>query len=259
MKSHRAHKFLRKVLGFFNLSPSKKRASRSRRNAKLWCVATTAAPFYSVAAAQDVDRVRKEGQGNDIAQYSLGTTLERPISSREQLESRIVKLWKKVWLGLYQINDNKERYHIERIEALYLGAGMIRTYRVGEMRVLRRRFMRVETNNGIAAMKLFPVLSFPTLLAMVHILEAYESEIPNLELLYSILRNGQLGLYETEDAQDRATVVQSDYDAIAKPMEKRIHQYDIRMDVLNMEICDEAMGFPGHLKGQHVYMKVFPN
>ncbi|KAJ6049545.1 uncharacterized protein N7446_007127 [Penicillium canescens] len=258
MKPHRAHRFLRKVLEFFHLSPPTKRASRSRNNAKLWCAATAAAPFYS-AAAQDFDDVRKDGQSNDIAQYSLGANLEKPISTREQLELRIVKLWKTVWLGLYQINDNEERYHVERLEALYLGAGMTRTYRLGELRVLRRRFMRTETNNGIAAMKLFPDLSLSTLLAVVHILEAYESEIPNLKLLYSILQNGQLGLYENEDAQERTAVVRSDYDVIAEPMEKRIHQYDIRMDVLNMEICDEAMGFHDGLKGQHVYTKVFPN
>jgi phosphatidylethanolamine-binding protein (PEBP) family uncharacterized protein len=80
-----------------------------------------------------------------------------------------------------------------------------------------------------------------------------------LELLYSILQNGQLVLYETEDAQDRTAVVRADYDAIAEPTEKRIHQYDIRMDVLNMEICDEAMGFHDRLKGQHIYTKVFPD
>ncbi|KAJ5776431.1 uncharacterized protein N7511_001442 [Penicillium nucicola] len=261
MKPHRAHRFLRKVLEMFHLSPSPKRASKSRSktnpSAKLWCIATTAAPFYGVAAAQDLDHARKGGQSKDVAQCSLGTTLEKPMSTREQLESRIMKLWKNVWLGLYEINDNEERYHVERIEALYFGAGLIRTYRLGEMRVLRRRFMRAETNNGIAAMKLFPDLSLSTLLAVIHILEAYESEIPNLKLLYSILKNGQLGMYETEDAKDRA-VVRSKYDAIAEPMEKRIHQYDIRMDVLNMEICDEAMGFHDCLKGQHIYTKVFP-
>ncbi|CDM35181.1 hypothetical protein PROQFM164_S04g000062 [Penicillium roqueforti FM164] len=262
MKPHRAHRFLRKVLDFFHLStPSSKGAvkARSKFSAKLWCVATTTPPLHSISASRGCDQTEVNGQVDDPPQYSFdGAVLEKPISTRSQLEGRIVKLWKKVWLGLYQIDDNEDRYHVERLEALSLGAGLTRTYRVGELQVLRRHFLRSETNNGIASLKLFRGLSLSTLLSVIHILEAYESEIENLRLLYSILRRGQLSLHETADLAQTA-VVRTEYMAIAEPMEKRIRQYDIRMNVVNMDICDEAMGFYERQKGEYIYHKAFPN
>ncbi|KAJ5196078.1 hypothetical protein N7449_006557 [Penicillium cf. viridicatum] len=260
MKPHRAHRFLRKVLEFFHLSaPSSKRAVKASSNAKLWCVATTPPPIHSISTTRGCDHVEVDGQVDDPPQYTFGgAVLEKPASTRSQLESRIVKLWKKVWLDLYQIDDNEDRYHIERLEALSLGAGLTRTYRVGELQVLRRHFLRSETNNGIASLKLFRGLSLSTLLSVIHILEAYESEIENTKLLYSILRGGQLALHETADLAQTA-VVRTEYMAIAEPMEKRIRQYDIRMNVVNMDICDEAMGFYQQQKGGYIYHKAFPN
>ncbi|KAJ5773237.1 hypothetical protein N7457_008133 [Penicillium paradoxum] len=225
----------------------------------MWCVATTAAPLHSIPAARGYNQIEAVNQDEDPPQYTLdGAALEKPPSTRSQLECRIVNLWKKVWLGLYQIDDNEDRYHFERIEALSLGAGLTRTYRVGELQVLRRHFIRSETNNGVAALKLFPGLSLSILLSVLQILEAYESEIGNLNLLYAILRSGQLALHEAADLA-HTTVVRTEYMAIAESMEKRIRQYDIRMDVLNMEICDEAMEFHERRKGEYIYHKAFPN
>ena len=150
-------------------------------SAKLWCVATNTPPLYSAATAQDCDRDIRGDQLDDPSQYSLGDgVLEKPTSTRSQLECRIVKLWKEFWLGLYQIDDNEDRYHVERIEALYAGAGMTHTYRVGELQILKRHFLRNETYNGMASLKLFPGLHLSTLLSVVQILEAYESEIDNM-------------------------------------------------------------------------------
>ncbi|KAJ5849905.1 hypothetical protein N7455_009761 [Penicillium solitum] len=260
MKTHRAHRFLRKVLEFFHLSaPSSKRAVKARSNAKLLCVATTSPPVHGICTARGCDQAEVDGQVDGHPQYTVGgVALEKPSSTRSQLERRIVKLWKKVWLGLYQIDDNEDRYHVERLEALSLGAGLTRTCRVGELQVLRRHFLRSETNNGIAALKLFQGLSLSTLLSVIHILEAYESEIENMKLLYSILRSGQLALHETADLAQTA-VVRTEYMAIAEPMEKRIRQYDIRMNVVNMDICDEAMGFYQRQKGEYIYHMAFPN
>ncbi|CAG7937595.1 unnamed protein product [Penicillium nalgiovense] len=239
MKSHRAHRFLRKVLEFFHLStPSSKRAVKSRSNAQLWCVTTSAPLPHNISAGRGCDQAEGYAQDDDPPQYTLGSgAVEKPISTRSQLECRIVNLWKKVWLGLYQIDDNEDRYHLQ---------------------VLRRHFLRSETNNGIASLKLFQGLSLSTLLSVIHILEAYESEIDKLRLLYSILRSGQLALHETADLAKTA-VVRTEYMAIAEPMEKRIRQYDIRMNVLNMDICDEAMGFYERQKGEYIYHKAFPN
>ncbi|KAJ5513428.1 hypothetical protein N7463_002980 [Penicillium fimorum] len=259
MKPHRAHRFLRKVLEFFHLSsPSTKRV-KARNSTKLWCVATTT-PRHGICATQGCNQVEVDGQADDPPQYTTvgDAALQKPVPTRSQLECLIVKLWKKVWLGLYQIDDNEDRYHVERLEALSLGAGLTRTYRAGELQVLRRHFLRSETNNGIASLKLFQGLSLSTLLSVIHILEAYESEIENMRLLYSILRSGQLPLHETADLAQTAAV-RTEYMAIAEPMEKRIRKYDIRMNVVNMEICDEAMGFYQRQRGEYIYHKAFPN
>ncbi|KGO69219.1 hypothetical protein PITC_095410 [Penicillium italicum] len=260
MKPRRAHRFLRKVLEFLHLSsPSSKRQVKARSNAKLWCVATTTPPLYSLCASRGCDQVEVDDQVDDPPHYTFGgAALEKPVSTRSQLECSIVKLWKRVWLGLYQIDDDEDRYHVERLEALSLGAGLTRTYQVGELQVLRRHFLRSETNNGIASLKLFQGLSLSTLLSVIHILEAYESEIDNMRMLYSILRSGQLALRETADLAQTA-VVRTEYMEIAEPMEKRIRQYDIRMNVVNMDICDEAMGFLQRQKGEYIYHKAFPN
>jgi hypothetical protein len=89
-------------------------------------------------------------------------------------------------------------------------------------------------------------------------LEAYESEIDNMKLLYSILQQNQLSLHDSSDLSQVAAV-KTEYMLIAKRMENRIRHYDARMDVLNMEICNEAMEFYDRPKGEYIYYKVFPN
>lgn len=155
-------------------------------------------------------------------------------------------------------------FHYERIEALYLGAGLTRTYRVGELKVLNRHFFEYSRNHGIVGLKLYENLSFQTLQSVVEILEAYEREIPNLEKIYSILREGQLELYQEDEFGGYNAPVhhtQRRYLSIAEPLEKRLLHYDARMDVLIMDIHDEAMDLhvfnPGLRKGLFVHEKAF--
>lgn len=107
-------------------------------------------------------------------------------------------------------------------------------------------------------------LSMKTLKAVIEILEAYEREISSLEKVYAILRGAQLDLYQEDgfggfSAQIQQT--QRQYLGIAEPMEKRLLHYDARMDVLIMDIYDEAMELhPFHLglrRGLYVYQKAF--
>lgn len=200
---------------------------------------------------------------NDNANY-LNLCIPPQPDPRIELETRILRLWKKVWLGLYQIDDAQGPYHYERIEALYLGAGLTKAYRVGELRVLNRHFSEYSQNNGIAGLKLYDNLSVKTLRTVVEVLEAYEREIANLERIYSILRCAQLELNQ-EDGFGGYTAhiyqTQRRYLGVAEPMEKRLLHYDARMDVLIMDVYDEAMELhafnPGLRKGMHVYKKAF--
>lgn len=188
-----------------------------------------------------------------------------PPDPRKDLESRILQLWKRVWLGLYQVENAQGPYHYERIEALYLGAGLTKTYRVGELKVLNKHFSEYSRNTGIAGLKLYENLSIKTLRAIIDVLEAYEREIPNLERIYTILRSAQLELYQ-EDGFGGYTgqiyQTQRRYLSVAEPLEKRLWHYDARMDVLAMDTYDEAMELHafslGLRKGLYVYRKAFP-
>lgn len=172
-------------------------------------------------------------------QYCARVESQRQTPTREDLEFRVVQLWKNVWLGLYQAENREIRSHYIRLEALYLGTGLTHTFRLGELHLLNRFFSEWSINSGIASLKLFENLSILTLQSVVEILEAYEREIANLDRLFSILRNSQTSLHGTNDRQKAE--VEKDFFAVSAPMERRIRQYDIRMNVLNMDICDEAM------------------
>lgn len=134
---------------------------------------------------------------------------------------------------------------------------------MGELNVLNKRFIDHGRNHGILELKLHKDQSFLKLQSLVEILEAYEKEIPNLEKLYTILREGQLAL-DDEDGfggnDSRIHQTQRKYLSIAEPLEKRLIHYDARMDVLNMDLLDEAMQMHGHSvlkKGLPVYRRVF--
>lgn len=130
---------------------------------------------------------------------------------------------------------------------------------MGRLRVLNNPDY-VGVNNGIASLKIFDGLSITTLQSVLEILRAYESEIDNLERLYAILRRNQRGLRESTWNVPTETL-RRQYLTIAEPMERRIKQYDIRMDVLNHEMRDEVMSIGDCIsqpKGQLVLEKIFP-
>lgn len=121
-------------------------------------------------------------------------------------------------------------------------------------------YKNVGVNNGIASLKLFDGLSITTLQSVLEILRVYESEIDNLERLYGILRRGQRSLRQSTWIAPTDTL-QRQYLAIVEPMERRIKQYDIRMDVLNHEMRDEVKSMGEDIsqpQGQLVYEKAFP-
>jgi hypothetical protein len=163
-----------------------------------------------------------------------------PTPSREDLESRIIQLWKTVWLGLYSNS-------------------------YGVLGPLNRHFLQYSTINGMASLKLFDHMSMATLRSVVDILQAYENEIPNLERLYSILRRAQIGLHQILDDSgkddSRKAIFKKQYLAIAEPMGRRLAHYDNLMDVLTIDMFEEAAMLRGDGSrdtGQHVYYRVFP-
>lgn len=181
------------------------------------------------------------------------------LLSREELEDRIVELWKTVWLGLYQVHDASGPRHYDRIKALCLGAGFTsKIYPYAGIVELDRRFWRCSENKGIAGLKLYEHLSVSTLESVVELLEAYECEIDSLNGLYKILREEQVDVW----SYPQGNSAYRRYMDVAEPLAKNLCWYDVRMAVLDIEIYDEAMALhaddPKLQKGWYIYDKAFP-
>lgn len=58
-----------------------------------------------------------------IADPRYMTGVDSEELTRNVLEDRIAQLFKKVWLGLYEIDDLETRSQLNRLRALYHGAG----------------------------------------------------------------------------------------------------------------------------------------
>ncbi|KAJ5825704.1 hypothetical protein N7474_002842 [Penicillium riverlandense] len=194
--------------------------------------------------------------------YCPNTIASAPPLSRDDLESRIIQLWKTIWLGLYKVKDTEGPSHYDWLQALSRGAGFGNSY--GVLGSLNRHFLQYSTINGMASLKLFDNTSMSTLRCVVDILEAYESEIPNLEQLYSILRRAQIGLHQKLDDNGRddsqKAIFKKRYLALAEPMGRRLTHYDNRMDVLTIDMYEEAATLRGdglRDTGQHVYYRAF--
>lgn len=247
MKSRRGRRILRKILEFFHLSAP--------------CAPVIAPPLYTTSP-----RVTTPDRSLDQPpQYSTGTDTEKMNPLRRDLEDRIVHLWRKIYLGLYEIDDSDQyrpRCRYDRLEALYLGAGLTLSVNLGELNVIRRRFLLYGASSGMLGLKLFDNLSCSTLQSVIQTLEAYEKEIPNLLRLEKLLQKSQLALIPAKSDPSISTeALYKEYLETAKPMGNRIEWYDIRTEVLNHEIHNEAMVLDkGHhrLKGQFVYHRAFP-
>ncbi|KAJ5173161.1 hypothetical protein N7492_005754 [Penicillium capsulatum] len=160
MKSHRGRRILRKILEFFHLSVP--------------CAPVIAPPLYTTDS-----NVSRPGRALDQPpQYSIDGDTEKVNPLRQDLENHIVQLWKKAYLGLYEIDDSNQyhpRYHYDRLEALCLDAGLTRSFNLGELRIMRPYFSRYGARSGMLALKMFDNLSIPTLQSIIQILEAYEN------------------------------------------------------------------------------------
>lgn len=259
MKPGRGRRLFRKILAFFHISP--KASKRAFTSVKMPCYT------FSVVTPKDSGAIA--GARYDCPpQYSEDeeSEISQETRLRVELQSEITQLWKKVWLGLYETDEGdgiyEKRQHYDRLEALYLGAGLPGRLSTAGLDVLRRWFLWTIPRNGMAALRLFDHMSITTLQSVLEVLKAYESEIANLQQMYSILDEAQLGLPQLLALKKEDVVeVQKRFLAVANPMARRIEKYDIRMDVLTTQSFDEAMA-SGHdefrQKGQHVYYKAFP-
>lgn len=195
------------------------------------------------------DPEQNSPRGEDAEKDNSPEALEE--QQRQEFHARIIALWQKVWFGLYQLYDRDGPYHHERLEKLYLGAGMATqisednndgTLRVspglGLLRHALSHNCRGSSSSGLSGLKLYEGLSLEKLQSVIQLLEAYEREIEPLGEVYALLRGLQVGLRQptTEDQE----AVMSQYPALADPIAKRLLHYDSQLDVLAMDMEDEA-------------------
>lgn len=198
--------------------------------------------------------------------YSSSVDSEK--TTRLALEDRISHLFRKVWLGLYEVDQGTNRCEsddvegptqISRLRALAKGAGL-----TSFSMFLDSEFdapgssLSQPANHGISSLQIFDCTSISNLEFAVKILKAYEQEIAVLDGLYSILQENQLGLHQSRSPDEIITRETECFDLFGG-MIKRISEQDGRMEALQQVICEEAQIFrqTGHEPvGHYVYKKV---
>ncbi|OQE26755.1 hypothetical protein PENSTE_c005G10196 [Penicillium steckii] len=191
-----------------------------------------------------------------------------PILPRHELEYQILGLWKRVWLGLYEIDIQESRFHSDRLRTLYHGAGLSLWYDCYQEidNRLSRRFNRSvpQWDNGIASLKLSDALSTFTLHAIYEVLVEYEYEIGHLHQLYSLLRKRQLGLdglYGARRSPSQMQALKSEFNQIALPMLEAMTVCDYQMNALNdylREELDKEKQTGNSVKAEYAYFMAFP-
>ena len=185
--------------------------------------------------------------------------------SHEELEAHIKVLYEKVWLGLYQANAPNGPFRYDEIRTLYHGAGLGESSdRESEIKPLNRLYFRVNdfqnfvVPTGLNDLQLFRYQSNEIRSLIIEQLQAYESEIPQVEELYRLLQDAQVGLGQSAPNEQ---AVKQKYLDIAKPLEERLNLYDHRMAWLKKEVYDESvyisMNSQRPVKGRFLYDKVF--
>ncbi|KAJ9258865.1 hypothetical protein DTO195F2_5103 [Paecilomyces variotii] len=227
----------------------------------------------SSITSQDGDGDFPDADSAEQEQEDSPETLEE--KQRQELHRRIFDLWKKVWLGLYQVHDNNGPWHCDRLLILYAGAGMSTSMATESSKNYRRRDhaalgllgaalgQQLCVNNdfggGIRKLRLYDGLSLSTLESVIEILEGYEREIEPLGEVYAVLRRLQIGLREPSKADEDAVL--RDYPPVADPIARRLFQYDVRLGVLGMQMYDEVTALhddPKLQRGWLVWGEVFP-
>ncbi|EED24610.1 hypothetical protein TSTA_079650 [Talaromyces stipitatus ATCC 10500] len=170
-------------------------------------------------------------------------------------------MWRRIWLGIYQVHDNHGPYHIERLTQLYLGAGMAVSGMINKPGDSYGRYKTEKgplgllgcalASQGISRLRLFEGLSIESLKAVIQLLESYKHEVAAL---------GEVGLRETTEHDEQAIL--EHYPPLADPLARRLIHLDARLDVLVADLEDEHMEIYGdsiERNGWLVKDKVFPN
>ena len=219
-----------------------------------------------------VKRVSSEKSGKDAQSTATGhsDTPEKPVSAEQALQDKIIALWKVVWQALYQLHDQNGPFHAERLKEHYVAAGMSALYRSesdDDGRAPRRHRSHgvlgllgfALSRLGPKQLRLYDGLSVGSLESVVTLLEAYASQIPALNEIYTVLRKLEVG-FRTPTAEDEQAVKEQ-FPPLANVLAKHLLHLDARLAVLVSKLSDENWEIHGNSlehRGWLVYDKVFP-
>lgn len=188
------------------------------------------------------------------------------VTEERKLEDKIMSLYHVAWLGIYQVHDKDGQSHVSRLAKLFFGAGMTSyvdssevepschhdcrqgRYKTGaECRVLDPLWTTL-SKQGLASLKLFTGLSVASLEAVIELLEAYVKEVANVNALYQMLRELQVG-FRTPTQDDQQAVLDKFVPAM-NDLSRRLLHLDARLNVLVLDLEDEFWNANGPVKGR---------
>ncbi|TQB75710.1 hypothetical protein MPDQ_002010 [Monascus purpureus] len=213
MKSYRI--LYQKILGFFHLLPPPPAGHPDKPKPRGPVLLSTS------PVAEEKKTLPPEGPARLSAHSDSDSGCRfRPtrLLSREELEARIVELW----------------------------------------RTLDRRFWRCSENKGIAGLKLYAHLSVSTLESVVELLEAYACEIDSLNDLYKILREEQVDVWSSPQGSSAYRRYMDVAEPLAKNLcwyDVRMAVLDIEIYDEAMALHADD---PKLQKGWYIYDKAFP-
>lgn len=233
--------------------------------------------MFSFRSSQPDGSMRPRNDADSLARQTASSLAsDVTITKEKELETKICALYRTIWLGIYQVNQTRGRYHIHRLTELYLGAGMSSYidkteinpndgYRdakgrgeIGDTHYLG--YLRAAlTMQALRNLKLFNGISVASLEAVLELLEVYANEIPNVKNMYHYLRGIQVG-FRTPTEDDEQVVLEN-FIPMANQFARRLLHLDARLKVLVSDLEDEFWDKYGAVQGRDmslVYDMVFP-
>lgn len=207
----------------------------------------------------------RDGVGSRADLETPPAACEETITPEKKLETKIFALYRLVWFGLYRVNDVHGPLHMNRLDDLFVGAGMSsfvnkpeerlnnnngnsgRRWKLADIRVLQP-LRAALTNAGPGDLKLFDGLPVASLEAVVELLEAYAKEIASVNALYQLLRGLQVGLRMPTEDDEKAVLEQ--FIPTAHEFARRILHLDARLHVLVSDLEDEFWKEFGPVEGR---------
>jgi hypothetical protein len=181
-------------------------------------------------------------------------------------QDKLKASWEKVWFGLYQVHDDKGPTHASQLRKLYMGAGMAELLNtrnavsdehqdettIGLQSLLSNAlFENREIQPVIETLQLYDGVALDNLQYIISLLKEYEEQVEALSSLYQFLRQHQVDGLPTKNHQ---TFISCEFRKRAGPIARTLCSLDAQMQVLQMDMENEARKIHGSLHGVNILL-----